>query len=103
MDAGMELMEGWEHKDFVDSPIVGSCSLDETLRCIHIGLLCVQGSPNARPLMLSIVSFLENGDISLPTPKEPMYFVENNYGADGAAENTVNSANTMSITVLEGR
>lgn len=90
-------------KDFVDSPIVGSCSLDETLRCIHIGLLCVQGSPNARPLMSSIVSFLENGDISLPTPKEPMYFVENNYGADGAAENTVNSANTMSITVLEGR
>uniref|UniRef100_A0A8I6X950 Protein kinase domain-containing protein n=1 Tax=Hordeum vulgare subsp. vulgare TaxID=112509 RepID=A0A8I6X950_HORVV len=90
-------------KDFVDSPIVGSCSLDETLRCIHIGLLCVQGNPNARPLMLSIVSFLENGDISLPTPKETMYFVENNYGADGAAENTVNSANTMSITVLEGR
>uniref|UniRef100_A0A8I6X036 Serine/threonine-protein kinase n=1 Tax=Hordeum vulgare subsp. vulgare TaxID=112509 RepID=A0A8I6X036_HORVV len=90
-------------KDFVDSPIVGSCSLDETLRCIHIGLLCVQGSPNARPLMSSIVSFLENGDISLPTPKEPMYFIEHNYGADGAAQNTVNFANTMSITVLEGR
>uniref|UniRef100_A0A453Q1Z2 S-locus receptor kinase C-terminal domain-containing protein n=1 Tax=Aegilops tauschii subsp. strangulata TaxID=200361 RepID=A0A453Q1Z2_AEGTS len=32
--------------------------LNETLRCIHIGLLCVQGSPNARPLVSSIVSFL---------------------------------------------
>ncbi|KAM3245175.1 hypothetical protein ACQJBY_056482 [Aegilops geniculata] len=90
-------------QDFVDSSIVGSCSLNETLRCIHIGLLCVQGSPNARPLVSSIVSFLENGDISLPTPKEPMYFAEDNYGTDGAAENTVKSANNMSITVLEGR
>uniref|UniRef100_A0A453Q1Y2 Receptor-like serine/threonine-protein kinase n=2 Tax=Aegilops tauschii subsp. strangulata TaxID=200361 RepID=A0A453Q1Y2_AEGTS len=71
-------------KDFVDSSIVGSFSLNETLRCIHIGLLCVQGSPNARPLVSSIVSFLENGDISLPTPKEPMYFAEDNYGTDGA-------------------
>ena len=90
-------------KDFVDSSIVGSFSLNETLRCIHIGLLCVQGSPNARPLVSSIVSFLENGDISLPTPKEPMYFAEDNYGTDGAAENTAKSANNMSITVLEGR
>ncbi|XP_044421673.1 G-type lectin S-receptor-like serine/threonine-protein kinase B120 isoform X3 [Triticum aestivum] len=90
-------------QDFVDSSIVGSCSLNETSRCIHIGLLCVQGRPNARPLVSSIVSFLENGDISLPTPKEPMYFAEDNYGTDGAAENTAKSANNMSITVLEGR
>ncbi|XP_048550303.1 G-type lectin S-receptor-like serine/threonine-protein kinase B120 isoform X3 [Triticum urartu] len=90
-------------QDFVDSSIVGSCSLNETSRCIHIGLLCVQGSPNARPLVSSIVSFLDNGDISLPTPKEPMYFAEDNYGTDGAAENTAKSANNMSITVLEGR
>ncbi|VAI51458.1 unnamed protein product [Triticum turgidum subsp. durum] len=90
-------------KDFVDSSIVDSCSLNETIRCVHIGLLCVQGSPNARPLVSSIMSFLENGDISLPPPKEPMYFAEDNHGADGAAENTVNSRNNMSITALEGR
>uniref|UniRef100_A0A453Q2M9 S-locus receptor kinase C-terminal domain-containing protein n=1 Tax=Aegilops tauschii subsp. strangulata TaxID=200361 RepID=A0A453Q2M9_AEGTS len=61
-------------KDFVDSSIVGSCSPDETVRCIHIGLLCVQDSPNERPLVSSIMSFLENGDISLPPPKESVYF-----------------------------
>uniref|UniRef100_A0A453Q2F9 Receptor-like serine/threonine-protein kinase n=2 Tax=Aegilops tauschii subsp. strangulata TaxID=200361 RepID=A0A453Q2F9_AEGTS len=90
-------------KDFVDSSIVGSCSPDETVRCIHIGLLCVQDSPNERPLVSSIMSFLENGDISLPPPKESVYFAENNNGNDGAAENTVNSANNMSITEVEGR
>ncbi|XP_047088119.1 G-type lectin S-receptor-like serine/threonine-protein kinase At1g11330 isoform X3 [Lolium rigidum] len=90
-------------KDFVDSSIVESYSLNETSRCIHIGLLCVQNSPNARPLMSSIVSFLENGDISLPHPTQPIYFAGNNYETDGAAQDTVNSADNMSITVLEGR
>ncbi|KAI4983072.1 hypothetical protein ZWY2020_023564 [Hordeum vulgare] len=97
------LWKDGDTKDFVDSSIVRSCSFNETIRCIHIGLLCVQDGPNARPLVSSIMSFLENGDILLPPPKEPMYFAENNYGADGEAENTVNSANTMSITALKGR
>ncbi|CAN6282512.1 unnamed protein product [Urochloa humidicola] len=90
-------------KGFVDSSIVETCSLDETSRCIHIGLLCVQDNPNARPLTSSIVSILENGDTSLPPPNQPLYFSGRNYGTYGAAEAIVNSTNTMSITVLEGR
>lgn len=53
--------------------------------------------------MSSVVSILENGDTSLPPPKHPIYFAERNYGTDGAAEAVVNSANTMSVTALEGR
>jgi len=90
-------------EDFVDSSIVESCSLDETSRCIHIGLLCVQDNPNDRPLASSIVSILENGDISIPPPKQPVYFKERNCGTYGASDTIVNSVNTMSITVLEGR
>ena len=44
-----------------------------------------------------------SGDTSLPPPKQPIYFAERNYGTDGAAEAIVNSANTMSVTTLEGR
>jgi hypothetical protein len=51
--------------------------------------------------MSSIVSFLENGDIPLPHPKQPIYYAEKNY--DGAAEDIANYVNNMSITVLEGR
>ncbi|CAL4942732.1 unnamed protein product [Urochloa decumbens] len=91
-------------KDFVDSSIMETCSLDETSRCIHIGLLCVQDNPNARPLTSSIVSILENGDTSsLPPPKQPLYFSERNHGTYGTAGAIVNSTNPMSITVLEGR
>ncbi|OEL17111.1 putative inactive G-type lectin S-receptor-like serine/threonine-protein kinase SRK [Dichanthelium oligosanthes] len=83
------LMQAWslwkdgKTKDFVDSSIVETCSLDETSRCIHVGLLCVQDNPNARPLMSSVVSILENGDTSLPPPKQPVYFAERNYATCG--------------------
>lgn len=90
-------------RDFVDSAIAETCSLDETSRCIHIGLLCVQDNPSDRPLMSSILSILENGDTSLPPPKQPIYFAERNYETYGEVEAIVNSANTMSTTVLEGR
>jgi hypothetical protein len=41
-------------------------------------------------------SVLENGSVSLPPPKQPVYFAERN-----AAEGVVSYAET--ITVLEGR
>jgi hypothetical protein len=43
----------------------------------------------------SVVSVLENGSVSLPPPKQPVYFAERN-----AAEGVVSYAET--ITVLEG-
>ncbi|PNT65692.1 hypothetical protein BRADI_3g00950v3 [Brachypodium distachyon] len=46
--------------DLVDSSLAKSCSYSEALRCIQIGLLCVQDNPNSRPLMSSVVTMLEN-------------------------------------------
>ncbi|CAO2043873.1 unnamed protein product, partial [Urochloa humidicola] len=46
--------------DLVDSSLANSCSRIKALRCIQIGLLCVQDNPNYRPLMSSVVTMLEN-------------------------------------------
>nr|XP_025875664.1 G-type lectin S-receptor-like serine/threonine-protein kinase B120 isoform X2 [Oryza sativa Japonica Group] len=85
---------------FVDASISESSSLNEALRCIHIALLSIQNNPNARPLMSWVVSSLDNKDIELPEPKEPMYFAHRSYGADGAGESFVND---MSIASVEAR
>ncbi|KAL6843086.1 hypothetical protein ACP4OV_026799 [Aristida adscensionis] len=87
-------------RDMLDPSIVGSCSPDETLRCIHIALLSVQDNPNARPLMPWIVSSLDNQAIELPQPTEPVYFARRNYAKEGAAESCVNE---MSCATMEGR
>lgn len=85
--------------NLVDPSIAASCSHDEALRCIHIGLLSVQDNPNARPLMSWVLSSLDNGGIELPQPKESAYF-HRNYGTDGAEESHVNN---MSLGNLKGR
>ncbi|XP_061338565.1 G-type lectin S-receptor-like serine/threonine-protein kinase CES101 [Gastrolobium bilobum] len=48
---------------------------NEVLRCIHIGLLCVQDQATDRPTMLDIVSFLSNDTIQLSQPKQPAFFI----------------------------
>lgn len=84
----------------MDSSIVESCSPDEILRCVHISLLLVQDDPNARPLMPWVVSSLDNGDIELPQPSEPMYFSRRNYRIVEVGESSVSN---MSLETLEGR
>lgn len=83
--------------DIVDSSIVEGCALVEALRCIHIGLLSVQDDPDARPLISWVVASLDNKDIDLPQPKEPMCFARRNYGA---GESHVHD---MSLGNLKGR
>ena len=47
---------------------------NEVLRCLHIGLLCVQENPVDRPTMASIVLMLNSYYITLPSPQNPAYF-----------------------------
>ncbi|KAM7257145.1 hypothetical protein ACFE04_012886 [Oxalis oulophora] len=47
----------------------------EVLRSIHIGLLCVQQSPDDRPTLSSVVLML-GGEGQLPQPKQPGFFTE---------------------------
>ncbi|CAD6262122.1 unnamed protein product [Miscanthus lutarioriparius] len=89
--------------DLVDSSIVGTCSSVEALRCIQIGLLCVQDNPNNRPLMSSVVFMLENETTLCSVPKQPMYFSQWYLEVQGTGENKNSSINDVSISVFEGR
>lgn len=60
--------------ELIDPALTESCCHNEVLRCIHIGLLCVQDKAIDRPTMLDIVSFLSNDTIQLAKPKQPAFF-----------------------------
>ncbi|KAM6596095.1 hypothetical protein CsatA_006619 [Cannabis sativa] len=77
-------------------------NMEEALRCIHIGLLCVQAKPVDRPNMSSIVTMLSDKSI-LPQPKSPAYFANKDLW-EGAHSSALKppSCNT-SITGVEGR
>ncbi|XP_024036846.1 G-type lectin S-receptor-like serine/threonine-protein kinase RKS1 [Citrus clementina] len=64
--------------ELVDTALDESCSPNEVLRCIHVGLLCVQDQPTDRPTMSDVVSMLTNETMILPAPKQPAFFVDVN-------------------------
>ncbi|GMP75014.1 hypothetical protein CsSME_00032240 [Camellia sinensis var. sinensis] len=61
--------------DLVDEVMVDSCSLYEVVRCIHIGLLCVQDYAANRPTMSSMVLMLSH-ELDLPHPKQPTFTIQ---------------------------
>jgi hypothetical protein len=97
------LWEDGKAKELVHSSVIESCPLHEVLRCIHVGLLCVQDLPDDRPFMSSVIFMLENESALLPAPKQPAYFAMQNWETQGPRESMENSANGVSITTLEGR
>nr|XP_043619206.1 cysteine-rich receptor-like protein kinase 15 [Erigeron canadensis] len=56
-------------------PTLCTSSLRDMLRCIHIGLLCVQEDVNERPTMASVVLMLSSASLTLPVPSEPAFFM----------------------------
>ncbi|XP_042519824.1 cysteine-rich receptor-like protein kinase 8 isoform X2 [Macadamia integrifolia] len=59
--------------DFVDPWLISSSSRTEILRCMHIGLLCVQREAADRPTMSNVIVMLRCDSRDLPQPKEPAF------------------------------
>ena len=49
---------------------------NEVIRCIHIGLLCVQEDPEDRPSMASVFLMLSSYSVTLPLPQQPEFFIQ---------------------------
>jgi len=88
--------------DLLDDPV----SPHEILRCIHVGLLCVQQTPENRPNMSSVVLML-NGEKLLPDPSQPGFYtgtiqypiqLESSSRSVGAC-----SQNEATVSLLEAR
>ncbi|GLU23237.1 hypothetical protein SLE2022_392600 [Rubroshorea leprosula] len=64
-----------QEMQLIDPQLVQSCVESEVLKCVHIGLLCVQKDPVDRPTMSSVILMLGSETITLPKPTEPAFFV----------------------------
>ncbi|XP_027937066.1 putative receptor-like protein kinase At4g00960 [Vigna unguiculata] len=55
-------------------PSLNNNSRNEMMRCIHIGLLCVQDNLSDRPSMATVMLMLSSYSLSLPIPSEPAFY-----------------------------
>ncbi|KAM4077951.1 hypothetical protein ACJW30_12G179000 [Castanea mollissima] len=82
-----------------------SHSRSQILRCIQVGLLCVQKFPEDRPIMSCVYSMLTNEEAILPQPKQPGFFMERSPSNSGAVlrNEESNIDNAVTITMPEAR
>ncbi|KAK4255702.1 hypothetical protein QN277_008667 [Acacia crassicarpa] len=90
----------------IDACFKDSFIVSEALRCIHIGVLCVQQHPDDRPNMAYVVMMLSS-ESDLPQPKEPAFLSERSprtRGQESSRNNHISySINGMSFTELDAR
>ena len=84
--------------EIVDASLGETYPTNEVLRCIQIGLLCVQEHARDRPTMLTVVFMLGN-DTPLPSPKKPAFIsTSTNNNRD-----MLTSVNEISTSEIDGR
>uniref|UniRef100_A0A0E0LLP6 Uncharacterized protein n=1 Tax=Oryza punctata TaxID=4537 RepID=A0A0E0LLP6_ORYPU len=88
--------------EVVDPVMGGAFSWSDVMRCIHIGLLCVQGDPADRPVMSSVVMMLGSDTVSLRAPSKPAFCARKN-GGGGSASSGGTSSGTSTTASVQGK
>nr|AFP33768.1 SRK [Arabidopsis kamchatica subsp. kamchatica] len=97
--------------EIVDPIIIDSSTTfrpKEILRCIQIGLLCVQEHAHDRPTMSSVVLMLGSETIAIPQPNTPGYCVgrsslETDSSSSGQQDDESCTVNQITLSVMDAR
>ncbi|XP_020272849.1 receptor-like serine/threonine-protein kinase SD1-6 [Asparagus officinalis] len=91
----------------VDASLDCSIGTAEVLRCMKVGLLCVQESPEDRPTMSSVVLMLggDSDHALLPGPKQPGFVARKHFLTNHSSSkmDILHSVNGVTITMLVAR
>ncbi|EEE67327.1 hypothetical protein OsJ_24577 [Oryza sativa Japonica Group] len=111
----------WEHwtmgtiLEMMDPSLTSHAPRDQMLKCIHIGLLCVQDNPADRPMMSTVNIMLSSNTVSLQSPSKPSFFIpksgtDSNIYSESYPQTSqpthrsgMMSVNDVSVTELEPR
>ncbi|XXG69607.1 hypothetical protein AAC387_Pa06g2425 [Persea americana] len=93
-----ELWKESKIQDLIDPSISIAASESEVLRCIQVGLLCVQQKVKDRPTMSSVVFMLSN-ETTMASPHQPAFCFEK----ESFSDNPHCSVNEVTITKMNAR
>ncbi|KAF5193920.1 Cysteine-rich receptor-like protein kinase [Thalictrum thalictroides] len=92
--------------ELVDDSIRNSASAQDIIRCIYVGLLCVQKSCEQRPTMSSVLLMLSSEVVVLLNPQVPGFYIERgpiNNNSSNIEKQLCFSNDVTITTLLEGR
>ncbi|KAM0009259.1 putative protein kinase RLK-Pelle-DLSV family [Helianthus debilis subsp. tardiflorus] len=92
--------------ELLDQTLMKSCNSSEVLKCICVGLMCVQGDPDDRPTMTNVVMMLGGDMATLPTPKEPVVIPRRDPATSSSSSSSkldTQTKNMLTSTEVVGR
>ncbi|KAK1280709.1 Receptor-like serine/threonine-protein kinase SD1-7 [Acorus gramineus] len=92
--------------ELLDVSMDYSCPISKVIRCIHVGLLCVQERAEDRPTMPCVVTMLSSETVTLPQPRQPGFYTrENVLPLDWPTEQNQESCsiNEVTVTIIHAR
>ncbi|KAL9297624.1 hypothetical protein ACSQ67_023520 [Phaseolus vulgaris] len=91
--------------EFMDQTLSQTCNADECLKCVNVGLLCLQEDPNERPTMSNVVLMLGSESNTLPSPKEPAFVIRRCPSSRASTSSKLEtfSRNELTVTIEHGR
>ncbi|XP_020275469.1 receptor-like serine/threonine-protein kinase SD1-8 isoform X1 [Asparagus officinalis] len=87
----------------IDVSLDASVFMTEILRCMKVGLLCVQEQPEDRPIMSSVVLMLGSDHAFLPEPKQPGFMARTSPTGSPSPVKDSSSINDLTLTMSLGR
>uniref|UniRef100_A0A0D9WHX0 Protein kinase domain-containing protein n=1 Tax=Leersia perrieri TaxID=77586 RepID=A0A0D9WHX0_9ORYZ len=86
--ADVQVWRHWSRGDtaeLLDCCTAAGHRQQEILRCVHVGLLCVQEDPQLRPGTAEVVAMLKSRSETLPQPSAPLVSAGREIGGNPAA------------------
>ena len=87
--------------DLMDKTLRDTCIANQFVKCINIGLLCVQHNPSDRTTMSNVIKMLDSETANLLTPKQPAFFITRDQSTS-TSSNRPKSNNELTNS-LDGR
>ncbi|KAK3125321.1 hypothetical protein QOZ80_7BG0603330 [Eleusine coracana subsp. coracana] len=81
----------------------GEFSGSEVLRCVQVGLLCVQERPEDRPHMAAVFLALGNPGAVVPQPRHPGFCSDRGSASTDGEWSTTCTVNDLTVTMVQGR
>lgn len=92
--------------ELIDSSLDDLYSASELMRCIQVGLLCVQERAEDRPTMSTVVLMLSSETATMPQPKQPGFCLGRNPAESSSScskQEESCTVNNVTVTMLDGR
>ncbi|CAI9772523.1 unnamed protein product [Fraxinus pennsylvanica] len=91
--------------DLLDPMMLEFCEKSEVVKCINVGLLCVEEDPIDRPTMSNVVLMLSGETTVLPVPKQPAFLMRKRvFRTSSSTSNKPDSiSNELTMSVPQGR